>query len=481
MSLSELWGFVVAASSLALSVATSGHAILYKREPRAALGWVGLSWLVPFVGPVLYLLFGINRIRRKAQILRPEQSHLRAADELSPEQRDSLRSRLIREAGHLETLVRFMDGIADRPLLAGNNVTILRDGDGAYPAMLDAINAAERSVALCTYIFDNDHAGRAFLDALAAARDRGVQIRVLIDDVGSRYSWPPMVRLLRRARIPVTTFIPTRVPGRFRYANLRNHRKILVVDGRIGFTGGINIREGSWLRLQPSHAVQDLHFRFDGPVVRQLQSVFADDWAFSAGEVLDGDPWFPRLESCGATFARGIPDGPDADFEKIRMTLLGAASCAQSSIQIITPYFLPDSSLITALNVAAMRGLDVDIVLPQENNLKLVQWASTAMLWQVLERGCRVWLGAPPFDHSKLMLVDGRWALIGSANWDPRSLRLNFEFNVESYNRDLADSLQQLMDEKIGNAIPVTLHDVDSRSLPIRLRDGIARLAMPYL
>jgi cardiolipin synthase len=209
--------------------------------------------------------------------------------------------------------------------------------------------------------------------------------------------------------------------------------------------------------------------------------VFAEDWAFCTGEVLKGEPWFSAVESEGPVLARGISNGPDDDFEKLRLTILGAIACARSSILVVTPYFLPDASLITALNVAAMRGVEVDIVLPAENNLTLVKWASTALLWQVLERGCRVWLSPPPFDHTKLMLVDGLWTLLGSANWDPRSLRLNFEFNAECYDRELATSLTDRVRSKMQQSRPLTLAHVDGRPLPIQLRDGVARLFSPYL
>ena len=213
----------------------------------------------------------------------------------------------------------------------------------------------------------------------------------------------------------------------------------------------------------------------------QLQSVFVDDWAFCTGELLQGQPWFSTVVPDGPVLARGISGGPDDDFETLRLTLLGAIACARSSVLVVTPYFLPDASLIAALNVAALRGVQVDIVLPAENDLALVKWASTALLWQVLERGCRVWLSPPPFDHTKLMLVDELWTLLGSANWDPRSLRLNFEFNVECYDRGLATSLTDLVRSKIRQSRPLNLADMDGRSLPIRLRDGVARLFSPYL
>jgi cardiolipin synthase len=235
------------------------------------------------------------------------------------------------------------------------------------------------------------------------------------------------------------------------------------------------------LSLKPKHPIRDHHFRVEGPVVAHLQEVFAEDWAFCTGELLQGKAWFPKIEPVGRALARGIAIGPDEDTDKLRFTLEGALASAQSSVIIVTPYFLPEAPLITALNIAALRGIEVDIILPEANNLTLVKWASTAQLWQVLRRGCRVWMSPPPFDHSKLMLVDGSWALVGSSNWDPRSLRLNFEFNVECYDCELAEKLRAWMCKKRDGCRQVTLADVDGRSLPVRLRDGVARLLTPYL
>jgi cardiolipin synthase len=210
--------------------------------------------------------------------------------------------------------------------------------------------------------------------------------------------------------------------------------------------------------------------------------VLVDDWAFATGELLQGERWFPLLQPAGETLARGIIDGPDEDFERLRLTLLGAIACARTSVTILTPYFLPDSALITSLNVAAMRGVQVDIVLPAESNIPVVQWASTAQLWQVLERGCRVWVTPPPFDHTKLMVVDEAWVLLGSSNWDARSLRLNFEFDLECYDSAFGATLQQwVRNERLQGARNVTLAQVDGRNLPVKFRDGVARLLSPYL
>jgi cardiolipin synthase len=255
----------------------------------------------------------------------------------------------------------------------------------------------------------------------------------------------------------------------------------MVVDGRLGFAGGMNLREGNLVAQNPRHPVRDLHFRLEGPVVAQLQEAFAADWVFVTGEVLAGTDWFPPLEAKGGVVARAIPDGPDEDFEKLRWAILAALSCARDSVKILTPYFLPDPPLVSALNLAALRGVRVEIVLPERSNLPFVDWASRAMWWQVLERGCKIWLGPPPFDHSKLMLVDGQWSLVGSGNWDTRSLRLNFEFNLECYCPELAGSLEKILQSKLQGARQVTLEEVDSRSLPIRLRDGVTRLFSPFL
>jgi cardiolipin synthase len=247
------------------------------------------------------------------------------------------------------------------------------------------------------------------------------------------------------------------------------------------FTGGINIRRGNVLQAKPGSPVRDLHFCVEGPLVAQLQEAFASDWAFTTSEILDGDSWFPELKACGPVTARVIVDGPDADFETLRWTLLAALAEAQTSVQILTPYFLPDNALVTALNLAALRGVRVHIILPEKNNLPYVHWASRAMWWQVLERGCRIWLTPPPFDHSKLMIVDNHWVLLGSANWDARSLRLNFELNVECYGHAFAARANQIVVNKLRGAREVTLDEADGRSYPTKLTDSIARLFSPFL
>jgi cardiolipin synthase len=479
--LPHIWHYLVIIVTVVLAILASGHAILYKRDSRATLLWVGFIWFSPLVGAVLYFLLGVNRIRRRALLLRGDLERYSAEANRPTDQQLASHNKFQREFPQLSHFERLVKGIVQRPLLPGNRVDPLINGDEAFPAMLDAIRHARTSVTLATYIFDRGSIGLDFVDALGDAVRRGLDVRVLIDATGARYSFPTILRSLRRAGVPFARFLPTLVPIRVLSINLRNHRKILVADGHVGFTGGMNIRAGHRLAGHPSHPVRDIQFRVQGPVVAQLQEVFADDWRFCTGEALRGDAWFPPLEPAGDVFARCIADGPDEDFEKLRWTLLGALSCASHSVRIVTPYFLPDPALISALNVAAMRGVQVDILLPEKNNLPFVHWAMCAGLWQVIQGGCRVWLTPPPFDHSKLMVMDSQWSLIGSANWDPRSLRLNFELNLECYNRSLAARLDRLIEDRMKSARPLSLRDLDERPLPIKLRDGIARLATPFL
>lgn len=471
----------IGAGHVLLALAVSAHIVLTKEDVRAAIGWTGLVWLTPVIGSVLYGLFGINRIRRQAGMLRRGRplADSRTAELAATQERTPL---LPADAPpSLHGIAMVVGRATGLPLTPSNAVDLLVNGDEAYPAMIAAIDAATRSVGLATYIFDRGVAGDGFVAALGRAVARGVQVRVLVDGVGARYSRPPIFRALRQHDVRVAAFLPPRIPLVQPYSQLRNHRKLLIVDGRIGFCGGLNIRDGCLLALQLPSATQDVHFRMRGPVIQQLAQAFAFDWAFTTRERLEGDRWGSEAEAAGDVVARGLPEGPDEDFETLMLVLLGAVSQARHSIRLATPYFLPDLPLVDALRIAALRGVRVDIVLPQRGNLRMVEWAAMAQLGQVLKWGCQVYFSRPPFDHSKILVVDGSWSLVGSANWDPRSLRLNFEYNVECYSAELGAQLEALLDAKIANGRRVTLTELEGRALPVRLRDGIARLAQPYL
>ncbi|OGQ10061.1 MAG: hypothetical protein A2138_21695 [Deltaproteobacteria bacterium RBG_16_71_12] len=475
---------LVAVVVVTLSALASGHALVFKRDPRSAIAWVVFIWLLPTVGPLAYLLLGINRLQRRARLLRTPAA-TPAATPAPPTSTSEPSPAGLTEAlgddAHLLALARATARLTSAPLSAGNRITPLDNGDETYPALQRAIDQAARSVALCSYIFDADEVGRALADALARAAARGVAVRVLVDDVGQRYSFPSILRVLHKGGVRAQAFLPTLSPLRAPLVNLRNHRKVCVVDGRVAFTGGLNIRDQHVLARAQRDATADLHFQVAGPIVAELFGAFADDWRFATGEALVGPAWSLHLEPAAATYARVLVDGPDRPHCPIRWTLLAALAVARRSVRIATPYFVPDQGLITALGAASLRGVEVDVVLPERGNIRIAQWAQTAMLWQTLEHGCRVHLHPAPFDHSKLMVVDDAWSLIGSTNWDARSLRLNFELDVECYDRALAAELARRVDAKIARGSRVTSAALEARSLAVRLRDGAARLFAPYL
>jgi len=469
-ALDDIRTVLITAIHVGLAVWVTAHVLLHKRDTSAAVGWIGIAWLSPIVGSLLYFVLGINRVRRRAGRLgKHRPGHGRPRPPPRPPGRDD----------HLAPLERAVQRITGRPAEAGNEVLPLHDGDEAYPAMLAAIDAARHSVALSTYIFRGDAAGRLFVDALARATRRGVAVKVLVDGVGGGYFTSPACRALRRAGVDVGRFLHSPLPWRMPFLNLRTHRKILVADGRVGFVGGLNIGGENMLAAGPRHPVRDIHFRLRGPAVAQLAEVFADDWLFMAGEQLGGSAWFPPLGAAGDVVARTITSGPDQDYGKTELVILQAIACARRCIKIMTPYFLPDEDTITALALAATRGVDVDIVVPARTNHRVVDWAFGAHVGPLLSAGVRIWRSPPPFNHSKVMTVDGLWCLLGSANWDLRSFRLNFEINLEVYGSTLVQKIDEaLMGERSD---PLTGPELIHRTPPRRLRDAAARLLLPYI
>jgi cardiolipin synthase len=449
------------------------HAILHKRDARAALGWVGLCLMAPWVGGFLYWLLGVNRIQTHAKEL---WNHLK--EEKAGVAREYPAKALVPPVW--EPLNQISTRVTRRPLLPGNQIYLLRDGEQAYPAMLSAIDAAKESIYLSTYIFDWDATGRLFVEALARAKRRGARIRVLVDAFGAQYSFPQIFKPLRAAGVPFSKFLPFSLsPGRF-HPNLRDHRKILLVDGQRAFTGGMNI-SGRHLTQKPSNRrpVSDLHFELRGPIIQELTDVFLEDWYFSSGESIAPDP--PPAAGAGKLLARVVSSGPNEDFEKLNWILLGALSAARQRVQIITPYFVPDRVIIAALNAASLKGVLIEIILPEKNNLPFVGWAGRALLWEMLEKGVRFYEQAPPFAHTKLMVVDGLYSLIGSSNWDARSFRLNFELDVEAYSEELGSDLEGYFNEARSRSEEITLKSVQEAPFGIRFRNSFFNLFSPYL
>lgn len=448
------------------------HVLLTKSDVRAALGWVAVAWLSPIFGALLYFVFGINRVTRRAlHFTRLEHQRGSAT---GPDAQPAV-------PANIAALSAISQRVTGSPLIAGNAVSLLQGGDEAYPAMLAAIREARHSIALASYIFRNDAIGKAFIDALVEAQRRGVTVRVLIDSIGSGYFLSGTLRRLKAGQIPAARFLHTWVPWRMPFLNMRNHKKLLIVDGTVGFTGGLNIGAEHSLRLASKHYVDGAQVRIEGPVTRQLMATFARDWSFTANEVLDKDVWWPPVNHAGPVFARGIHSGPDADMYKLE-TILGAALAqAQTRIRIVTPYFLPDQRLQFAITQAGLRGVAIEILIPARCDYFFMDWAMRAHLRFFEDVPATVYFTPSPFDHAKLMTVDGQWCLIGSSNWDTRSFRLNFEFDLECYNRAVTADIDALIEQKISQSHKLTPDELTSPPRWMQLRDAATRLLLPYL
>ncbi|CAA0092056.1 Major cardiolipin synthase ClsA [BD1-7 clade bacterium] len=478
-----------------MSTAAALHVLVYKRNARSAFGWLGLILVSPLIGAIVYYLFGINRISDK--LLRKDVS--------GPVTRYDYETRKrLEEAANQNPQVAAVYNTGN--YLGYNDpawacITPYYDGGNAYVEMLAAIETAQVSITLCSYIFHLDEVGKKFIDALIRAHQRGVVVRVLIDAVGSNKKQLRLLRRFKKAGISARRFLPVLMKTHF--SNLRNHRKILVVDGVVGFTGGLNIGRIYWPEIARDDTVLDFHCRLTGPIVSQLQQVFVDDWYFVTREELQGPNWFPepgRNDSSrqdsghsdsvwhnedelpdNAVLTRLICDGPIYSEERILWHFLNAINAARHHIRIITPYFLPPESLIAALCSASMRGVRVDIVTPLAVDHVIMRWALQGSAQDLLEKGCHLWRTPAPFDHTKLLLIDDTYVSFGSSNWDARSLRLNFEVNIEYFDLYLARKLIAFFEHKRSRAARYTLEDLNSRRFWVKVRDGAARILTPYL
>lgn len=475
----NFWTIALALISITGALAALAHLLLRHRDHRSAAFWTALVVFSPLVGPLLYLFLGVNILRRQGRRYRSgthEPWHDPVPDQPLP--LDSVESC---ESQDHQQLARTLDRLSRFNFTAGNEVRVLHGGDKAMPRMLEAIRGARQSVSLASYIFEAIGIGADFVTELGAAVKRGVEVRVMVDDAGTRYSWPPVIDALTRAGVQARRFMPSRMVLRLITMNLRNHRKILVVDGETAFTGGMNIREGNMLSRKPAHPVQDMHFEVRGPAAAQIQRVFAEDWAFCTGEALEGERWFPTPFPAGATSIIGIVDGPDEDLEVMPAAFFAALNAARHEVRIVTPYFLPPVVLMAALRMCAIRGVKVTILTPAENNIRLVSWAAQTLYPELLATGCRIFESPPPFDHSKFFVVDGAWSFVGSTNWDPRSLRLNFEFNVACHDAELGARLTREMDRMLAVSREVTRESLDEATIFQQVRNGFARLFIPVL
>ncbi|MFK8029080.1 MAG: phospholipase D-like domain-containing protein [Gammaproteobacteria bacterium] len=447
---------------LLASLGAAGHALLNKRDPRSALGWVAIILFSPVLGMGAYLIFGINRIRRRAQRIREERGRFDEQSSFIPGSIDSLK----------------------RGFTSGNHVECLLEGSATLGAVSRLVRNAESSIFLSVYIFESKGVGEWLITELGEAVTRGVDVRVLLDGVGALYSWGGTRKKLEAVGVKVGVFLKPRLIPPAWHINIRNHRKLLVADQREAIVGGTNVRNAYVPKPGRKEAeAKDVNFTISGPVVADIVLVFADDWLTATAETLtplDLSASASSLQVANAE-CRVTVDGPDNDIDLLSLIYQAAISGANRKVRIVTPYFLPPPELIAALQVASIRGVTVEIILPRVSNLPFVHWATRNMLLQLLRYGVNVYYQNGAFDHSKLFVVDESYGLVGSANVDARSLILNFEIGVEVQSQIVVEKLNEYVDGCVTRSELLKASELESRSLAIKLRDAACWLLTPYL
>ncbi len=481
------------AHMLAFALVAS-HCLRHRREPTSALLWLCVAWFVPFAGPALYFLFGIYRVPEKARD--KHRADQRFAEERRTREETGLHMaywRAVHEATACEPPTaegrlfnRSLDGLLEEyPLLDGNRVTPLLDGGEAYPIMLEAIRSAKNHIHIQTFILGNDDVGREFMDALAERARAGVAVRLLYDRFGSTHAvWGRFFRHYRG--IPNLKIAGWRqvnlLKAQFQL-NLRNHRKLLVVDGVRAFTGGLNLHEGH-VEGPGRGAIRDYHFDVAGPVVQELQYSFLRDWAYMTGEEPDAlfqAAHFPHQPAAGAMPVRVINSGPAIEQETINDVFFMAISSARRELWIVTPYFVPGPDILQALRAAARRGVDVRLIVPRANNHVYAGLAGQALYDDLLACGVRIFEREPPFMHAKAMVMDDTLALVGTANFDIRSLRLNYETNLAVYSAGFVAAMRHLARHEMAASRELALAAWRARPLRRKLLENACSLFTPIL
>ena len=484
--------------STSLHIITFGgvvlHALQRRRNASATILWIFVAWSFPIFGPLLYLSFGVDRVSLKGL-------ERQVTNQLLMKQRDErLTGNHALRAWHMEYLMHSsesenrlsrklnmaLDTInPDHPLLSSNAIWPLISGDAAYPLMLQAIRSAKHHIHFQSYIIGHDEIGRKLLEALKEKAEEGIKVRLLFDRFGSTHAYfCGMFRKYRDIENMEIHGWTQANPFKAQFQiNLRNHRKNLVVDGRIGFFGGVNIAEEN-TTSKGRKAIRDYHFKVEGPLLHELQLSFLSDWYFMTRESIDtllSVDLFPRVLSIGKVKARLIDSGPSSPPGLVGETFFNAIILAKQQILLVTPYFVPSSDILKALHSAARRGIDVRIVLPKINNHKSAGMASKALFEELMDAGVRIFQRKPPFIHAKAMVIDTSIALVGTANLDIRSLELNYETTILFEDETTVSILKQMIREDISNSEELQLNEWVKRPRIHKLGENLCALLSPVL
>ncbi len=480
---------------LTLFVLVCYHCLKTRREATSALLWIFVSWSFPLIGPMFYLIIGINRVPRKGwHKQRANRNFLAERQARENEALPMTYWRAVHESLATEpkgSLARELNGVMNNilqeyPLLGGNQIHPLVNGDEAFPQMLDAIGKARHHVHLQTFIISDDPVGNKFLDLLAEKAREGVTVRLLFDRFGSTNAM--LGHFFSKYRnIPnmhISGWTQVNAMKRRFQINLRNHRKALIVDGSQAFMGGINLHIENVSRPDEP-AIRDYHFSLQGPIVQELQYSFLRDWYFMTNDdpkILLQQSHFPHLPAKGNAMIRLVNSGPTSDeMEIMSDVVFECLTSARRQILAVTPYFAPTHDIIHAFRMAALRGVDVRLIVPQHNNHIYAGMAGRALYEELMLAGVRIFERHPPFIHAKAMIIDDTMALVGSGNLDVRSLRLNYETNMAVFDAPFINALKLIVLQDIDESDEVNLRVWQSRPTSRRFLENLCNLLTPML
>lgn len=466
------------------------HSLRRKRNASSTILWIFVAWSFPVAGPILYLCFGVDRTPDKgfkkyltdSNLLNARANAIESApyaywhNPVAVPDDSSLQRNMNRILNAL---------VPDHPAHPDNRIVPLVCGDETYHEMLAAIRCAKKHIHLQSFIIARDTVSREFMEALAERAAAGVRVRLLYDRFGSTRAHLTgfFQKYQHHENIQIVGWTQVNPLKRQFQINLRNHRKVLVVDGSKAFFGGVNIHDENTI-ANPGGPIRDYHFSVEGPMVQELQYSFLRDWHFITDENpadLLTEEYFPQTAPAGNVTARLVNSGPSTEKDVAVETFFNAVALAQKQILAVTPYFVPPAEILRALHSAALRGVDVRLVLPQKNNHRYAGFASHALYEELLLAGVQIYERQPPFMHAKALVIDGEFSLVGTANLDNRSLTLNYETSAAVYSPEFADAMKDLIHEDIEFSREITLTEWRQRPAYRRLLENLALLMAPVL
>lgn len=448
--------------------------ITENRNPLKTISWVLILLFLPLVGLIIYYFFGEDG-RKKRLISHKMFKKLKRKSVAHYERAESLVAPT--EFSGLVNLLRKMKGSS---LYGGNKITFYSDGASKFEALFEELEKAQKFIHIQYYIFLDDEIGRKTRDILVKKVKEGVKVRLLYDDVGSWDAKRQFYNEMEAAGIEVEPFLKATFRFLASRVNYRNHRKIVVIDGKVGFVGGMNIAD-RYIKGLKFGIWRDSHIKVEGKGVASLQTSFVIDWYYSRKEFLGSDAYFPLTEAKGDVLMQAVTSGPIGQYKAIHIGILQAIFNAKESVYIQTPYFIPTDALLLAIQTASLRGVDVRLMIPRHCDTTFVHIATKSFLKEVLDAKVKVYFFEPGFLHSKLMVVDNSLVITGSANMDVRSFEHNFEIDVFIYDKDTCTQAKQIFFDDMAESTLLLPNEWDSRSRVEKLKESVVRLFSPLL